>query len=78
MFTVEMDHDEIVITTLDTTDNYEDVTVRLYDDEVYISQWNEDHQYFDSVIMTSEMYYSIMQAWTKSEGAYKINRKRNI
>ena len=78
MFTIEMDHDEILITTLDMTDNYEDVTVRLYDDEVYISQWNEDSQYFDSVIMTSEMYYSIMQAWTKSEGAYQINRKRNI
>jgi len=45
MFTVEYEHDAILINTLDETDSFEDVEMVLADDmTVYIRQWNEGKQ----------------------------------
>ena len=74
MFTIENDMDETVITILNELGG-EDVSVLMYDDLVYIRQWNEKRQFFDVITMTSTMYYKLMKAWTLPEGTYTLEVK---
>lgn len=72
MFTVEMDMDEILITILDDYGDRDDVSVFLYDDTVYIRQWNEKRQMFDIISMAPKMFEELLQAMKKPEGAYRL------
>ena len=74
MFTIENDMDETVITILSEMGG-EDVSVLIYDDLVYIRQWNEKRQFFDVITMTATMYYKLMKAWTLPEGTYTLEVK---
>ena len=74
MFTIENDMDETLITILNDLGG-EDVSVLIYDDLVYIRQWNEKIQFFDVITMTSTMYYKLMKAWTLPEGTYTLEVK---
>ena len=74
MFTIENDMDETVITILNELGG-EDVSVLMYDDLVYIRQWNEKIQLLDVITMTSTMYYKLMKAWTLPEGTYTLEVK---
>lgn len=74
MITIEIDHDETLITILDDTGELEDVTALLYDDYCHIRQWNEKLQHFDVVTMKAEMYWKLMKAWKLPQGAYTIEK----
>lgn len=76
MFTIEMEDDETLITMLGNGDHIEDVSISLGDEYVFIRQWNDDIDSLDEVIMTSEMYYSLMQAWSLPEGSYTLERTK--
>ena len=75
MFTIEHEEDETIITILDEEGELEDVRVLMWDDRVFIRQWNEHRQQFDLIAMNADMYYKLMQAWTMPEGTYVIERK---
>ena len=75
MFTIEHEEDETIITILDEEGELEDVGVLMYEDRVFIRQWNEHRQQFDLIAMNADMYYKLMQAWTMPEGTYVIERK---
>ena len=75
MFTIEHEEDETIITILDEEGDLEDVGVLMYEDRVFIRQWNEHRQQFDLIAMNADMYYKLMQAWTMPEGTYVIERK---
>ena len=75
MFTIEHEEDETIITILDHEGDLEDVGVLMYEDRVFIRQWNEHRQQFDLIAMNADMYYKLMQAWTMPEGTYVIERK---
>lgn len=70
MFTTEMDHDEISITVLDDAGNYEDVNYLIYDDIVYIRQWDEELQRHNLIAMSPCMFSEFLSAMKTSEGAY--------
>lgn len=70
MFTVEMDFDEVAITILDDTGQYEDVQFFIYDDIVYIRQYFEQVEAFSVIAMTPEMFEEFRKSFDKSEGAY--------
>lgn len=75
MFTIEHDEDETIITILDHEGDLEDVGVLMYEDRVFIRQWNEHRQQFDLIAMNAQMYYKLMQAWSLPEGTYVVERK---
>ena len=75
MFTIEMEDEETRITLLDTTGYVDDVTVSMNDKYVFIQQWNDDIDNMDEVILTSEMYYKLMQAWQLPTGTYTLENK---
>tara|TARA_A200000159_G_C7063427_1_gene231307 strand:- start:254 stop:487 length:234 start_codon:yes stop_codon:yes gene_type:complete len=75
MFTIEHDEDETIITILDHEGDLEDVGVLMYEDRVFIRQWNEHRQQFDLIAMNAHMYYKLMQAWSLPEGTYVVERK---
>lgn len=75
MFTIEHEEDETIITILDEEGELEDVGVLMWEDRVYIRQWNDHRHRFDLIAMNADMYYKLMQAWTLPEGTYVIERK---
>ena len=77
MFTVEMDFDEIAITILDESGQYEDVQFFIYDDIVYIRQFFEQVGAFSVIAMTPEMFEEFRKALEKPEGAYIMRDVKN-
>lgn len=75
MFTVEMDDEETLITILDVTGDLDDVSICLTEKYVFIKQWNDDIDALDEVILTTEMYYKLMQAWNLPTGTYTLHKK---
>jgi hypothetical protein len=73
MITVEMDHDEALVTIMDRAGQYEDVSVFFYEDICYIRQWNEKKDWFDLIVLSPEMYLQLMKAFHLPEGAYVID-----
>lgn len=70
MFTVEMDFDEVAITILDESGQFEDIQFFIYDDIVYIRQWFESVGLYNTIAMTPEMFEEFRESLNKSEGAY--------
>ena len=70
MFTVEMDHDETIVTVLDDVGIRGDVSFFFYDDMVYIRQFDEKRQKYEVILMSPEMWDEFMAAWKSPEGAY--------
>ena len=72
MFTIEIDWDETAITILDDHGEYEDLQVIMYDDVVYIRQWDEDFQKHNYVVISPEMMLAFQQSWNLPNGAYRF------
>lgn len=70
MFTNEFDFDETVTTVLDDTGRFEDVSVYMDEEEVYIRQWNEKTQSNEVIVMTTKMYYELIESIKYPEGAF--------
>lgn len=75
MFTVEMDHDETTVTVLDNHGNWDDVELILYDDVVYIRQYDSELNVMQMVAMSPEMFHEILISMNHSEGAYVTKHK---
>jgi len=75
MFTIEMDWDETAITILDDTGEHEDLEVIMYDDIVYIRQWDEDLDRHHIVMVSPTQMLALHRAFSLPPGAYTI---RNI
>lgn len=71
MFTVEMVHDETTATILDDYGYNEDVQFVIFDDVVYIRQWNEEIENFDIISMSPEMFDEFCKALNLPEDAYR-------
>jgi hypothetical protein len=71
MFTNEIDHDEICITVLDDHAFHEDLRVLVYDDIVYIQQWNEEEDDFMTICISPDMFDEFTKALKLPEGAYR-------
>ena len=74
MYTVEMDHDEVVVTILDDTGTREDVIFNIFDDIVYVRQWDDFLDSFASIEMSPEMFDEFIAALNSPEGSYKIKK----
>jgi len=70
MYTVEFDHDDIEITVIDDSDYYEDLKIDAFDDIVYIRQWNEEKDRFNTVAISTQMWEELIAAISSPEGAY--------
>jgi len=73
VFTIEMDFDETAITVLDDSGKFEDVQYVLYDDYVFIRQWDEKANKFNVIAMTPEMFGEFVASLKLPEGAYKFD-----
>ena len=70
MFTIEMDWDETALTILDSTGSHEDVQFLIYDDIVYIRQWDQGGNCFSLIEMSPEQFNEMNAAMHLPEGAY--------
>jgi hypothetical protein len=71
MFTVEMDWDEIAITVLDESATHEDVQCLIYEDTVYMRQWNDKENRFSVIGLSPEMFDELRISFDQGEGAYR-------
>ena len=77
MFTIEMDFDETAITILDPLGQEEDVQVLMYDDIIYMRQWDDHLNRFRVITMSSPMYLELMRSFNLPEGSYMIETGEN-
>ena len=73
MFTIEMDWDETDIVVLDDEGKYEDLQVIMYDDVVYIRQWDSELERNNYIVVSPKMMLSFMNSWTLPSGSYRID-----
>tara|TARA_B110000977_G_C10801327_1_gene386411 strand:- start:318 stop:563 length:246 start_codon:yes stop_codon:yes gene_type:complete len=76
MFTIEMDWDETAITILDTSAQHEDLQVIMYDDIVYIRQWEDDIGHYNYIVVTPAMMLALQTSFKLPVGAYNITNTR--
>lgn len=76
MYTVEIESDASIITTLDQRDEYNDVEVVFADDgTVYIHQYDEHMNEHQVVYMSSQQWLDIYYGYKSPEGAYYVDLK---
>jgi hypothetical protein len=74
MYTVEFDHDDIEITIIDDAGFYEDLKIDAFDNIVYIRQWNNEIERFNSIAISSQMWEELIAAISSSEGSFVVRR----
>lgn len=74
MFTIEMDWDELSIRILDQTGAHEDVEFLVYEDIVYIRQWDEDLERHSLISMSPQQFEELAASMNLPEGAYLLHR----
>jgi len=73
MFTVENDTDNgegSTITTLDETNQHDDVEVILYEDSVYIRQISDEYESIQMIVLSPQQFKDIVLAYNLPDGAY--------
>ena len=77
MFTVELDTDEgesVTITTLDGLGKYDDVRLVMFEDVVYLTQY-DDHENMHSLILSPQQWYDLVASMQTTEGAYILQHE---
>lgn len=72
MFTIEMDWDETAITILDESGQFEDFQVFMYDDIIYLRQWFDEAQRYNTIALTPEMLEAFRTSFKLPSGTYRI------
>ena len=79
MYSVEMEENCSIITTLDDDDAYEDVKVTMANDgTVYMQQYNEGLIQEDMIYMSYSQLKDILNAIHSPEGCYYVVQKVTI
>ena len=73
MFTIEHSEDFSVVTSLDDRGSLGDVRLTLYDNVVYISQWDEKLQKDNLIEMSAMQWLEMMKSMDQAEGAYFLD-----
>ena len=74
MFTIEMDWDELSIRILDQTGEHDDVEFLVYEDIVYIRQWDEDLERHSLISMSPNQFEELAAAMNLPAGAYVLKK----
>jgi len=77
MFTIEIDWDETAITLLDPEGKEEDLEVIMYDDIIYMRQWDEDINRFRMLTASPKQFIQLMEAFKLPAGSYIIDTGEN-
>tara|TARA_R110000764_G_scaffold91981_1_gene175187 strand:- start:324 stop:566 length:243 start_codon:yes stop_codon:yes gene_type:complete len=73
VYTVEFSHDIITIITLDQDDDFNDVEVTLTEDgAVFISQYDEQWDSTDTVLLSYQQLLDITAAMNSTEGMFRL------
>ena len=73
MFTIEHSEDFSVVTSLDDRGSLGDVRLTLYDNVVYLSQWDEKLQKDNLIEMSAMQWLEIVKSMDQAEGAYFLD-----
>jgi len=77
VFTVEMDTDNgesVTITTLDGAGRYDDISLVMFDDVVFLSQ-QDDHDMMHSLILSPQQWHDLTVSMQTTEGAYILQKE---
>jgi len=73
VYTVEFSHDIITIVTLDQDDDFNDVEVTLTEDgSVFISQYDEQWDSTDMLLLSYQQLLDITAAMHSTEGMFRL------
>lgn len=73
MFTVEMEHDASVITSIDEGDRYEDIEMVVADDgTVFLRQFEDSLDSFQLIVISYQQLLDLVKSLHQPEGAYYL------
>jgi hypothetical protein len=75
MYSVEMEYDDIEITIMDDYALNEDIKIDVFDDVVFIRQWDDDKNCHDIISMSPQMWEELILAMHSPEGFFKVRTK---
>lgn len=75
MYSVEMDHDDIEITIMDDYAFNEDIKIDIFDDVVFIRQWDDTKDCHDIISMSPQMWEELILAIHSPVGFFKMKKK---
>ena len=78
MFSNEFEFDEITITIMDETAEFEDVHVIMTDDQVFIRQWDDDREKYEIICMSPKMYFEMQEAMKHPVGLFQVKLTKAI
>lgn len=70
MFTIDFDYDDIEIVIVDDAGFYEDLSINSFDDIVYIRQWDNELERYNTIIISPQMWEEMISAINSPEGAF--------
>jgi hypothetical protein len=76
MYSVEMDHDDIEITIMDDHAFNEDIKIDVFDDIVFIRQWDDDKDCHDIITMSPQMWDELVLAINSPTGFFQVRKKK--
>lgn len=76
MFTVEMEEDETIVTTLDETGRFEDVTILMdSSDHFFIRQWCEALDKYELIELSGQQLRDLVASMNTPVGAFYVKGK---
>ena len=76
MFTVEIESDASIITSLDQKEEYNDVEFVFAEDAtLYIRQYDDNMNEHQLIYMSHQQWLDILAGWNSSPGAYYVDIK---
>jgi hypothetical protein len=78
MFSNEFDFDDITVTIMDETAEFEDVQILMTDDEIFIRQWDDDRERYDIVCMNPKMFFEIQEAMKHPAGLFRVELTKSV
>jgi hypothetical protein len=77
MYSVEMVYDDIEITIMDDYALNEDIKIDVFDDVVFIRQYDENKECHDIISMSPEMWEELILAIHSPEGLFRVKKKQS-
>lgn len=70
MFTVETEYDYTKVTVMDDTGGHEDMIVRFAEEGIYLSQWNEKLNSYQTLWINEKMLDEFLISLQSEDGTF--------
>lgn len=72
MFTIETEFDHTKVVVMDDTGTHSDMTMRLTEEGIYLSQWYENENKYHTIWINEKMLSELLLSLDSKDGTFKV------